>query len=403
VRRLSASRSGLLLWCALAAGGCGFGDNGATPDGGVDGTGPAPDAMPDMMPANPLCFGPMGWQLCLDALPSGVVTLTGTLDTDRNDVSPSNPCLKNQPTSWTNSLQPDACIVVGDKVTVTSLVATGKRPLVIIGGSAIAVTTLLDVGSRHQPPAGAGANSTECQPFKRDPGTGSGGGGGAGGSFGGQAGNGGQGNNGNRANGQAANADVGDPSRLRGGCPGQVGGNSKAGDGGSGGGAVYLVSNGTITIMGTIDASGAGGIGATANNGGSGGGSGGLIVLHAAAISTTATSLVFATGGGGSGGGAASGPPATARGQDGQDPVVGLPLAAAAGGTGGQLSNGNGGDGGNGSPATADSLDGRGGDASAGGGGGGGGGGFILSNPGLAPAVVSPASHALMPTLLVRF
>jgi len=147
VRRLSASRSSLLLWCALAAGGCGFGDNGATPDGGVDGTGPAPDTMPDMMPANPLCFGPMGWQLCLDALPSGVVTLTGTLDTDRSDVSPSNPCLKNQPTSWTNSLQPDACIVVGDKVTVTSLVATGKRPLVIIGGSAIAAVQGITHGS----------------------------------------------------------------------------------------------------------------------------------------------------------------------------------------------------------------------------------------------------------------
>ncbi|HEY6180471.1 MAG TPA: hypothetical protein VIX73_38780, partial [Kofleriaceae bacterium] len=296
----------------VAASGCGFGDNSAKPgpDGGVQpdgGTGPVPDASPpDMTPGNPLCFGPMGWQLCLDAVPSGVVTLTGTLDTDRTDTSPSNPCLPTQPASWTASLQPDACIVVGDKVTVASLIASGKRPLVIIGGSAIAVTTLLDVGSRHLPPAGAGANSTECQPFKRDPGIGTGGGGGAGGSFGGQAGNGGQGNNGNRTNGQAADADVGDPARLRGGCPGQAGGNSRDGDVGAGGGAVYLVSGGTITIMGAIDASGAGGLGATANNGGSGGGSGGLIVLHGAAISTTATSLVFASGGGGSGGGAAS-------------------------------------------------------------------------------------------------
>jgi len=352
-----------------------------------------------MVPGNPLCFGPAGWQLCLDAAPTGAITLTGTLDTDRNDVSPSNPCLKNQPASWINALQPDACIVAADKVTVTAFNATGKRPLVIIGGTAIAVTTLLDVGSRHTPPPGAGTQSTECRPFKRNPGTGSGGGGGAGGSFGGQAGSGGLGDNDNRQSGQAADADVGDPSRLRGGCAGQPGGNAPGGAGGAGGGAVYLVSNGTITIIGTIDASGAGGIGGALQNGGSGGGSGGLIVLSATTISAMPGSLIFATGGGGGGGGAASGPPATSRGVDGQDPTVGLPLATALGGTGGQVSDGNGGDGGNGFPAAGNSLDGTGGDDHAGGGGGGGASGFVLSSQALTGAVVQPPEHPLTPAV----
>jgi hypothetical protein len=400
VRCHSRRRSDHASWLVAAAlaGGCGFAGNSAkpAPDAGVDvPVGTVDAAPPDMAPGGELCFGPTGWQVCLDAPPSGAVTLTGALDTDKSDAE--NPCRKDQPASWTAALQPDACFVVGAKVTVTSLVATGKRPLVIVGGSAIAITTLLDVGSRHVGAAGAGANSTECQLFKRNPGTGTGGGGGAGGSFGGQAGNGGQGNAGNRQNGQAADADVGDPARLRGGCPGQAGGNSKAGDGGNGGGAVYLVSGGTITIMGAIDASGAGGLGAAGQNGGSGGGSGGLIVLHGAAISTMGTTLVFATGGGGGGGGAASGPPATAKGNDGQDPSVGLPLAIAAGGTGGQVSSGNGGDGGSGFPATGNTLDGTGGDTGAGGGGGGGASGFILTGQSLGLATVSPAAHTLSP------
>ena len=352
-----------------------------------------------MTPDNPLCFGPAGWQLCLDALPTGAITLGGTIDTDRNDVSPSNPCSKNQPASWTNALQPDACIVVADKVSVTSLDATGKRPLVIIGGSAITVTTLLDVGSRHTPPPGAGTQSTECRPFQRSPGNGSGGGGGAGASFGGRGGNGGLGDNQNHQSGQAGDADVGEPTRLRGGCAGQSGGNAPAGSGGAGGGAVYLVSNGTLTILGTIDASGAGGGGGAAQNGGSGGGSGGLIVLSATTISAMSGSLVFATGGGGGGGGAASGPPATSKGVDGQDPAVGLPLATALGGAGGQISSGNGGNGGNGFPDTGKALDGTGGDDHAGGGGGGGANGAVLSSQALTGALVQPPERPLTPAV----
>lgn len=405
VRRHSPGNSDLAWLAALAlAGGCGFGDNKAKPDAGpdLDGAGPTADAAPpDMVPGNPLCFGPAGWQLCFDAVPSGALTLSGAIDTDRSDTSPSNPCVKVQPASWINALQPDACIVAADKVTVTSLVATGKRPLVIVGGSALAVTTLLDVASRRGA-AGAGSQSTECRPFKRAPGTGSGGGGGAGGSFGGQAGNGGLGDGGNRQSGQAADPDVGDPTRLRGGCAGQPGGNAPAGSGGAGGGAVYLVSNGTLTITGTIDASGAGGNGGAMQNGGSGGGSGGLIVLHATAISAMPGSLVFASGGGGGGGGAASGPPATSRGVDGQDPTVGLPLATALGGAGGQISDGNGGKGGDGYPAAGNSLDGTGGDNQAGGGGGGGANGVVLSSQALTGAVVSPAEHPLTPAVAAR-
>lgn len=396
MRRLSRSHPDLVLCCAAAlAGGCGF-DSSAKPgiDAGVDvPVGTVDAAPPDMVPGGTLCFGPAGWQVCLDAPPSGSITLSGTLDTDRSDAA--NPCLAHEVPSWRDALQPDACFIAGDKVGVTSLTVTGRRPLVIVGGSAITVTGLLDVGSRRAGPAGAAANSTECQPFKRAPGQGTGGGGGAGGSFGGQAGNGGEGNVGNRQNGQAADADVGDPARLRGGCPGQVGGNGQAGDAGNGGGAVYLVSGGAITIMGSIDASGAGGRGGAAQNGGSGGGSGGMIVLHGASIATLTSSLVFATGGGGGGGGAGGGAPEAAKGVDGHDPLVGLPLQIAAGGAGGQMTNASGGDGGDGFPAAGNSLDGNGGQQDAGGGGGGGASGFILANQSLGLAVVAPPPHVL--------
>jgi hypothetical protein len=387
----------------VAAPGCGFGSNAAksSPDGGVDAPGgPGDDAgppPPDGPPTgNGVCYGPSGWQVCLDARASGPVQLQGTLDTDKSDAN--NPCLKNQPSSWTAS-QPAACIIVGGSVTIGALRATGSRPLVIVADGRIDVGGLVDIAS-HRSPSGVGAGTAAaaaCKPFASNPANGPPGGGGAGGSFMFPGGNGGTGDGTSQAAGQAATGLVGGPSQLRGGCAGQPGGGGKSDDGGAGGGAIYLVSAGTIAISaaGIIDVSGAGGAGGDAQHGGGGGGSGGMIVLYAPSITTVATTILIADGGGGGGGSAQSGP--MMKGKDGLEPVLAIPIAPALGGAGGVLLSFGGGDGGAGYPAPstgtmAPLIVGLSGDQAGGGGGGGGGGGYIRSNLALAPAALSPAA-----------
>ncbi|HEX3757859.1 MAG TPA: hypothetical protein VHW23_04095 [Kofleriaceae bacterium] len=354
--------------------------------GSVGGRGGGADA------AAGVCYGPSGWQVCLDAKASGQVPLQGTLDTDQSDAG--NPCLNSQPASWT-ATQPDACIVVGDTIAVTSLRATGTRPLVLVAQTQITVMGRLDVAS-HRSPASVGAGTgslLDCTSFGRSPDSGPPGAGGAGGSFLFPGGAGGTGDGTNRPGGQPAGGTAAAPARLRGGCAGQPGGGGAAADGGAGGGSVYLVSAGTIAISGIIDASGGGGGGEDGLHGGGGGGSGGMIVLFASAITTTEPTLLIADGGGGGGGSALSG--AMMKGQDGHEPMVAIPIQPALGGTGGLLVGATGGDGGRGYPAlsnTSPGLSGVAGDTGAGGGGGGGGGGYIRSSQALGTAVVSPAA-----------
>lgn len=391
-----------------AAPGCGFSSSAAKP--GVDGGpgGPGIDAPPgtgsdggtgvDAPPSGttPVCYGPTGWQVCLDAKPTGQIQLSGALpDPGIFDTDHSEQCLKTTPASWT-ATQPDACIVAGDTLGVASLSIVGNRPLVLVAETRINVTVLLDAAShRNSSPTarvGAGtAAAADCKPFPSNPGSGPPGAGGAGGSFMFPGGNGGTGDGTSVPGGQAATGFVGGPSKLRGGCAGQPGAGGKADDGGAGGGAVYLVSAGTIAISGTIDVSGAGGAGQDNLHGGGGGGSGGMIVLVAATITPSGAAALIASGGGGGGGSAQSG--AMMKGQDGHEPNLGMPLVAAAGGMGGVLNFGEGGDGGAGYPADATTvplLGGHSGDTGAGGGGGGGGGGYIQANHGLTGAAVSP-------------
>ena len=339
------------------------------------------------------CYGPSGWQVCLAAAPGGQISLPGAIDTDKSSL-----CLQAQPPSWT-ATQPAACIIVGDIVTVSSTSVTGARPLVLVAQTRITVTGLLDAASHRSSGAvGAGAGSPgDCRPFASSPGAGPPGGGGAGGSFAFPGGNGGTGDSVNQPGGQAASAIVGSPARLRGGCAGQPGGGGSANDGGVGGGAVYLVSAGTISVTGTIDVSGAGGKGRNAEHGGGGGGSGGMIVLHAASIATMQGTLLIADGGGGGGGSSAHDTSQqTANGDDGHEPILQTSIVPARGGAGGVGTMGfNGGSGGNGYPAlsnTMPGLKGEAGDTGSGGGGGGGGGGYIRSNLALGMATVLPAA-----------
>jgi hypothetical protein len=373
-----------------ACGGTNRGGGGA--DAGIDAPGTTADAPSGT--GTGACYGPSGWQLCLGTKPTGQVQLQGTLDTGKSDAS--NPCLATQPTSWT-ATQPDACIVAGDTITVMSLRVTGTRPLVLVAQTGITVMNLLDVASHRAAGAvgGGSAAAGDCSPFGSNPDSGPPGAGGAGGSFMFSGGDGGTSDGTMRAGGRAASASTGAPARLRGGCVGQPGGGGTAGDGGAGGGAVYLVSAGTITLSGKIDVSGAGGAGRDAQRGGGGGGSGGMVVLHAASITTSSSTFLIAGGGGGGGGSSARNVQmATARGDDGHEPVLTTTIAAALGGQGGLLDGFNGGDGGKGYPAASNmmpGLKGEAGDTSAGGGGGGGGGGYIRSNLALGTAVVSPA------------
>jgi hypothetical protein len=319
------------------------------------------------------CYGPLGaWQVCLSSVPTGSVTLPSLLDTDASPI-----CLAAQPSGWTPTQAP-ACFVVGESVTVGAASVTGTRPLVLLAQNEIVVNTLLDVASHHGGKPAPASPSNACQPFGRIPqGGGIGDGGGAGGSFMTRGGNGGVGDNGQRQNGQASPPEATAPIQLHGGCAGQPGGTSAVNNAGAGGGAVYLVSRGSIVVSGVINASGGGGSGDTKRTGGNGGGSGGMIVLYGTTI--TATTLV-ANGGGGSSGGSS-----TVLGADGDDPSTTLPLASVPGGQ-----NGKAGDGGGGFPATANALDGAGGLSGAGGGGGGGGAGYIRSNQPLGSAIASP-------------
>jgi hypothetical protein len=342
-----------------------------------------------------VCYGPSGWQVCLDAKATGQVQLQGTLDTGKSDAS--NPCLSSQPASWT-ATQLDACIIVGDTIAVASLAVTGSRPLVLVAQTEIAIMNLLDVASHRATGAvgGGSLSADSCNPFGSSPDNGPPGGGGAGGNFNFPGGDGGTGDGTNRAGGQEIGSVISASTGIRGGCVGQPGGGGRASDGGAGGGAVYLVSAGTISLSGKIDVSGAGGAGSDAQHGGGGGGSGGMIVLHAASITTTPSTLLIANGGGGGGGSSAHDlQQLTVRGDDGHEPVLTAPIAPALGGQGGLgAENFNGGDGGNGYPAasnTVPGLKGQAGDIGAGGGGGGGGGGYIRSNQELGMAVVSPA------------
>ena len=318
-------------------------------DGGIDG-------MPKA------CYGAGIVKPCFASAPTGDLTLPAMINTT------------NDPLCSTDVMDVPAglCVIARANITAAggvTVAVTGDKPLVLVATDTINITGVLDAASHHStadPYAttqiGAGADPTgACNAAS----AGGISGGGAGGTFvalGGSGGNGDSGGAGGTAGGpQTAIA-------LRGGCRGQNANNALGGRGGRGGGALYLIAN-TITIGGTINASGEGGArGITgANAGGGGGGSGGLIGLDAPTIENNG--LVFANGGGGGegAGGGNSGLP-------GLDPTG---VTGATGGTGGG-NGGNGGLGGAGGSAGGNPTGGNGQTVNTEGGGGGGGGSGVI-------------------------
>jgi hypothetical protein len=340
------------------------------------------DAPPDAF--DPKCFGKAPFTICLQDLPTTPVSLPMAVNTGN---SGSGNCASIGGAVLMVS-GVEACVIAGTDVNITgTLVGVfGPRPLVVLATGAINVSTSkLDITSRTADPTsdGPNANPPQCMPPQNGTGANGGAGGGAGGSFGSKGGDGGAGSGGNAAGGIAKAGDT-TFNVLRGGCRGGSGGAGQAStaNGGSGGGAVYLAAQTTITISGTINASGAGGFGADGpRGGGGGGGSGGMIVLHAPMLMIAPAARVFANGGGG-GGGAGN---AITNGGDGTDPITAE--APAAGGLAGDIQGTPGGTGAYKATAAGSATS-----AAQGGGGGGGGIGVIriLSGQSVAAINVSP-------------
>jgi hypothetical protein len=304
--------------------------------------------------APPGCDGASPLILCVNGTPSGTLSLFNLLiDTDD--------CIGGQKLGQANG--PIVCTLAAATITVDGLVrAEGSLPLALVATQSLSVdaNALLDVSSSRANGPGAGADPSDCATTA---GTSNmqGGGGGAGGSFGTAGGNGGTG----AASGGVAAAATGAPDELRGGCPGGNGGDGQdsGGTGGPGGGAIYLLSRGSLSIEGAVDASGAAGSSPSpSKSGGGAGGSGGMIALWSAG-SLTISGQLYANGGGGAGG---SG---TGTGSPGNESAG--PTFAGTGGAGGSMA-GAGGDG-----AIASSGGNPGASGSKGGGGGGGGVGVI--------------------------
>lgn len=310
------------------------------------------DASPDAR----ACFGSGLVTICPSSPITTALSITSntTVDTDASTM-----CI-----AYTGDGAGMYCVVAGTTVSIATnrrLRGNGSKPLLVLATDALTVDGTIDVS------AGAGANPSTCVA----PTAATGAQGGAGGSF--------QGKGGSGAAGVSGLGPMASPGTttvaLRGGCAGGKGAGGGGGTGGSGGGAVYLIGS-TITINGTLNASGAAGSGASSASGGGGGGAGGFIGLDAPAVTIASGARVYANGGGGG-----EGATPNHGGNSGSAP--GSPTSAASGGSGGANHGGNGGSGSAGATLTGSDGNsggncGRNGQS---GGGGGGGAGFVYVFP----------------------
>lgn len=262
--------------------------------------------------------------LCNETAGTQELRVTGNvkIDTDRD-----NRCrVKNQTGG------PAICALFFSRVEIESgatLTFHGNRAVALSARDEILVDGTLDVAARRNAPMGEpAAGSLMSCTYERapdlDPG---GGGGGAGGSYATKGGEGGEGDTDDNGEGPGGDDETGLGGKppavavlagLRGGCPGQTGGNNSGtrGRGGRGGGAIYLAAP-DLRVSGLMSVAAAGGTGGSTDaqgGGGGGGGSGGLIVMEGAAVRIESTAIILATGGGGGQGGIS-----TSLGEDGGD------------------------------------------------------------------------------------
>ncbi len=252
-----------------------------------------------------------------------------------------------------------------------NLVFYGSRPVILAIFGPADIQGVIDARSTGAGRVGPGGNFSGCGALNGQNATAASGGGGAG-----HGGAGAPGGGPGAGAGGAAGAGL-TLRPLRGGCLGGMGhdsSNRTNAVGGAGGGALQLSCSATLTVGGTLSASGAGGQGgingASDDNGGGGGGSGGAILLEAYLLQLGATARLTCNGGGG-GGGRVNG--SGIAGGDGDDGA----LATAAGALGGQRGTTPAGDGGTGAAGTTAAGAGIKGVGAAGSGGGGAGVGVI--------------------------
>jgi hypothetical protein len=349
-------------------------------DGGPGGDGRFPDT-----PPGAICFGTPGTSLFTYCYPAGTAPPMGsaTLSPNQNQFDTHDDCQgqQSQPNAQvvTFNGQSVCMIAVGDLTIDKHIQFQGTNPLVLLGTNTITVTSsgIVDASSSVRSFFGGGPNSDAAT---CNAGTGGNAGGGGGGNGGGGAGFGTPGGIGGTSTGNTATGAGGaavTTVTLQGGCKGGKGGDgagqSRGGDGGDSGGAVYLLAGKTITIDGSVIASGGGGNGADPTSGGGGGGTGGLIGLDAATLTIAAGAHVVSNGGAGGGGGDA----AIHQGGDGGDGTT-VGTSAAVGGAGGTGGGPGGGSGATGTDlAIADGGSAGTTSAATGAGGGGGGAGII--------------------------
>ena len=201
-----------------------------------------------------------------------------------------------------------------------SLQVFGTRPVILAVWGDVNITSTGTVSARSAlgEDAGAGAaGAASCGAQNGGVGSNTVGAGGGGGSYTTAGGNGGDLTGTGGANGGNGGASNGNATiiPLRGGCSGGNGGrandaNSDGSAGGLGGGAVQISAAGTLTVNGTVTASGAGGqgglqdqVGGEGGNGGGGGGSGGAVLLEGDDTNIPSGAKLTASGGGGGEGG----------------------------------------------------------------------------------------------------
>lgn len=315
-------------------------------------------------------------------LPDGPVTLgcgETRIDTGSTPPTVTNWCAGQPDFGWAVVSQLgglDAMVLSFRDLDISggaTLRLTGSRPAIIVADGNVRVLGDLLAESGAQACAGGGAGG--------DGAAAAGAGGGAYGSVGAAGGTGFV-----SPSAGAGGSPEGSPDLkpLRGGCAGGPG--SSAAPAAVGGGAVQISANGTLTVVGTVTAPGAGGRGGVIYGGGGGGSSGGAVLLEAQQLVLVDGAAVTANGGsGGQGGGI------TTTGQDG---AAGAQRTAtpAAGGD----SPTTGASGGNGAAGSVGAT-GGGDNAASGGGGGGGGVGRLRFNASLGCnvgtlVVVSPAA-----------
>jgi hypothetical protein len=284
--------------------GCGFSSSAGAPDAAIapmidaavaDGPAPMPDAAVCVAGVVDVCSMPAP-TIAFD------VSTAATLNTS------SDPRCKTVTLAGH-----DLCLIYATEVTIAAtgaLTVTGGRPLALVSATTMVVAGAIDASSRGAQ-IGPAADDASCA-FQTSPeNDGGGAGGGAGGSFTLAGGNGGTGDtdDGIGADGTGLGgthgATVSAPS-LRGGCRGQKGGDEQTGGnaggaGGHAGGALYLAARQSVSVTGSIRATGAAGAGGQAQAGGGGGGSGGMVVIESASI--TVSGQISANGGGGGQGG----------------------------------------------------------------------------------------------------